>query len=257
MPELNAVTLLQELIKCPSVTPAEGGALQYLEDVLTPLGFKVERIVFSEPGEPDVENLYARYGDKGPHLMFAGHTDTVPYDQHSWHHDPFQLTERDGRLYGLGTSDMKSYFALALAAIRQFDARQLKQPVFILATADEESNMCGAQRVHGAEPLLAGLVADADEIDDNVRAVDGPKHGFIIADVHLHRLDLADRTERTDMARKIGAAHANPNPVALAGHLLDQLRADEPRPADNGHQTSLTLLHALRLHNLRLEFARS
>ncbi|TIR82113.1 MAG: succinyl-diaminopimelate desuccinylase, partial [Mesorhizobium sp.] len=69
---------LAALIRCPSVTPAEGGALQTLEDMLKPLGFAVERPIFSADGTPNIENLYARRSGNGPHLMFAGHTDVVP-----------------------------------------------------------------------------------------------------------------------------------------------------------------------------------
>lgn len=81
----NPVENLAALIRCPSVTPAEGGALAALEKMLTPLGFSVERPVFSEAGTPDVENLYARLSGGGPHLMFAGHTDVVPVgDEAAW-----------------------------------------------------------------------------------------------------------------------------------------------------------------------------
>lgn len=74
----DPVKNLAQLIACPSVTPAEGGALTTLEAMLAPLGFSVERPTFSEDGTPDVENLYARRSGNGPHLMFAGHTDVVP-----------------------------------------------------------------------------------------------------------------------------------------------------------------------------------
>ena len=144
--------MLQQLIATPSmssVSPAfdssNRAVIDLLANWLDDAGFQVD--VSPLPGQPDKANLLASYGEVNEDsqgLMFAGHTDTVPYDQHSWHHDPFQLSECDGRLYGLGTSDMKSYFALALDAIRQFDDKQLKQPVFILATADEESSMAGA-----------------------------------------------------------------------------------------------------------------
>lgn len=76
---------LASLIRCASVTPAEGGALSALETMLKPLGFSVERPVFSEDGTPDIENLYARRSGNGPHLMFAGHTDVVPVgDEAAW-----------------------------------------------------------------------------------------------------------------------------------------------------------------------------
>lgn len=144
--------MLQQLIATPSmssVSPeydtSNRAVIELLANWLDGLGFQVD--VTSLPRQPNKANLLASYGEvneQSQGLMFAGHTDTVPYDEHSWHHDPFQLTERDNRYYGLGTSDMKSFFALAIEAVRQFSPQQLKQPIFILATADEESSMEGA-----------------------------------------------------------------------------------------------------------------
>ena len=74
----DPVAIARDLLRCPSVTPAEGGALTFLEGVLKAAGFTVHRMTFSEPGADDVENLYARIGTAAPHLMFAGHTDVVP-----------------------------------------------------------------------------------------------------------------------------------------------------------------------------------
>ena len=144
--------MLKQLIAAPSmssVSPefdtSNREVIDMLATWLDDLGFQVS--VTPLPAQPNKANLLASYGHIDEHsqgLMFAGHTDTVPYDQHSWHHDPFILTETDNRLYGLGTSDMKSFFALVIEAINQFTASELKQPVFILATADEESSMDGA-----------------------------------------------------------------------------------------------------------------
>jgi succinyl-diaminopimelate desuccinylase len=86
----DPVTIARDLLRCPSVTPAEGGALSFLEKTLKAAGFTVHRMTFSEPGADDVENLYARIGDAAPHLMFAGHTDVVPVgDETAWTHPPF------------------------------------------------------------------------------------------------------------------------------------------------------------------------
>ena len=103
---------LAALIRCPSVTPAEGGALSTLEAMLRPLGFSVERPVFREDGTADVENLYARISGNGPHLMFAGHTDVVPPgDESSWTHPPFSAEIANGMMYGRGAVDMKGGIA--------------------------------------------------------------------------------------------------------------------------------------------------
>ena len=147
-PDLRA--LLTGLIATPSmssVSPAFDTSNRPVIDLLAQwlfdLGFQVE--VLPLPTQPHKANLIAtlRHGPGG--LVLAGHTDTVPYDEGRWNHDPFRLTEADNRLYGLGTSDMKGFFAVAIEAARRFDAKQLQQPLILLATADEESSMDGAQ----------------------------------------------------------------------------------------------------------------
>ena len=104
----DPVELAQALIRCKSVTPAEGGALTLLQSVLEPAGFTCHRMTMTEPGTPDVENLYARLGTSSPHLCFAGHTDVVPVgDEGAWTRPPFGGEVADGVLYGRGAVDMK------------------------------------------------------------------------------------------------------------------------------------------------------
>ena len=141
MTVIDPVQNLATLIRCPSVTPAEGGALAALEAMLAPLGFAVERMVMSEPGTPDVENLYARIGTDGPHLMFAGHTDVVPAgDEAAWTHGPFSAEIAGGEMYGRGAVDMKGGIACFVAAV----ARHIEEhgpptgSVSFLITGDEE-----------------------------------------------------------------------------------------------------------------------
>ena len=103
--DASPLSLAQSLLRCPSVTPEEGGALAFIEGVLKEAGFEVHRPVFSEPGTPDVENLYARYGRAEPYLLFAGHTDVVPPgDAGRWRHDPFSGEIDGGELYGRGAA---------------------------------------------------------------------------------------------------------------------------------------------------------
>ncbi len=99
------------------MTPAEGGALAFLEKTLKAAGFTVHRMTFSEPGTADVENLYARIGTSAPHLMFAGHTDVVPTgDEKRWSHPPFSGEVAGDLLFGRGAVDMKGGIACAVAA---------------------------------------------------------------------------------------------------------------------------------------------
>jgi succinyl-diaminopimelate desuccinylase len=132
---------LATLIRCPSVTPAEGGALSVLAAMLKPLGFSVERPSFSEGGTPDVENLYARLSGNGPHLMFAGHTDVVPAgDDSAWSLPPFSGEIRNGEMYGRGAVDMKGGIACFVAALaRHIEAHgKPKGSISLLITGDEE-----------------------------------------------------------------------------------------------------------------------
>jgi acetylornithine deacetylase len=146
----SLVSMLQTLIAAPSVSSinpqwdqSNRGVIEPLEGWLSDLGFKTE--VLPVPDCPGKFNLVASAGSGSDGLILAGHTDTVPFDEQLWSHNPLQLTEADNRYYGLGTADMKSFFALALEAIRGLDLSSLQQPLTVLATADEESTMCGAQ----------------------------------------------------------------------------------------------------------------
>jgi acetylornithine deacetylase len=155
----DLMTLLRRLIAAPSVSsvnPAwdqsNAAVIELLAHWLTDLGFAVEQLPV--PGWPGKYDLVASVGNGPDGLVLAGHTDTVPFDQSRWSSDPFRLAERDGRLYGLGTSDMKSFFALVIEALRDLDLKRLQRPLVILATADEESSMCGAQALVDAQRRL-------------------------------------------------------------------------------------------------------
>ena len=138
----SPLALAQALIRCPSVTPEEGGALAFLADRLAAAGFRVERPVFSEPGQPDIENLYARIGTDQPCLLFAGHTDVVPTGEESaWRHGPFAGVVEGGMLHGRGAVDMKGGIACMLAATLGFLDRRgsdFSGSIAFLITGDEE-----------------------------------------------------------------------------------------------------------------------
>lgn len=163
MTTIDPVENLATLIRCPSVTPAEGGALAALEAMLAPLGFTVERVVMSEPGMPDIENLYARIGTDGPHLMFAGHTDVVPVgDAAAWTHDPFAAEIADGQMYGRGAVDMKGGIACFVAAVARHIEKHgpPKGSVSFLITGDEEG-----PAVNGTIKLLEWAAARGERWD--------------------------------------------------------------------------------------------
>jgi succinyl-diaminopimelate desuccinylase len=127
---IDAIALAQALIRRPSVTPADAGALDVLEAALEELGFACRRLPFGA-----VDNLYARLGDNGPNFCFAGHTDVVPPGE-GWRHAPFAGVIEDGTLFGRGAADMKSAIAAFVAAV----ARAGKQngSISLLITGDEE-----------------------------------------------------------------------------------------------------------------------
>jgi succinyl-diaminopimelate desuccinylase len=144
---MDPVPLLQALIRCPSVTPADAGALAVLEAALRPLGFACTRLRFGPEGA-EVENLFARRGTASPHLCFAGHTDVVPPgDRAGWSADPFGAEIRDGLVIGRGATDMKGGIAAWIAAIAGLP-RDLPGSLSLLITGDEEGpSVDGTARV--------------------------------------------------------------------------------------------------------------
>src|SRR5258708_9687940 len=152
----DPITLARDLLRCPSVTPREGGALIFLRKILASAGFAVHRIVFSEPGADDVENLYARIGTTGPHLVLAGHTDVVPPgDEAHWRHRPFAGEIADGVLFGRGAVDMKGAIACELAAVLDQPAAnggKGKGPISLLLTPQRE----GVARHRAPEAVRGG-----------------------------------------------------------------------------------------------------
>jgi len=136
----GAIEFAQKLIQCESVTPVEGGALDYLQGVLEGAGFECTRLPFSQEGTLDVDNLYAQFGTGERHLMFAGHTDVVPAgDLDSWSYPPFAGQIHEGRLYGRGAADMKGGIACFLAAALDHVKRDdFNGTLSFLITGDEE-----------------------------------------------------------------------------------------------------------------------
>ena len=159
----DPIAIARDLIRCPSVTPAEGGALGVVERLLKPAGFAVHRTTFSEPGADNVENLYARIGTGSPHLVFAGHTDVVPPGDTAWLHGPFAAEIAGGELYGRGAVDMKGAIACKLAATLDYLATQHGKPkgsISFLITGDEEG-----VAVNGTPKLLQWAAARGETFD--------------------------------------------------------------------------------------------
>jgi succinyl-diaminopimelate desuccinylase len=160
----DPAAIAQDLIRCRSVTPEEGGALGLLAGVLAGAGFRVERLRFTEPGTPDVENLYARIGSTAPNLVFAGHTDVVPAGTEAeWRHPPFAGEIAQGEIWGRGAVDMKGAIACFVAAALAHVARHngpRQGSLSLLITGDEEG-----PAINGTPKLLAWAAERGETFD--------------------------------------------------------------------------------------------
>src|SRR3954449_12975949 len=160
----DALSIARDLLRCPSVTPDEAGALGVLEKILSAAGFEVHRITFGEPGTADIDNLYARIGSTAPHITFGGHTDVVPPGEESaWSHGAFSGDVKDGFLYGRGAVDMKGGIACSVAAALDYLAANggaKKGSISFLITGDEED-----VAVNGTVKLLQWAAGRGEKFD--------------------------------------------------------------------------------------------
>ena len=160
----DALSIARDLVRCPSVTPADAGALGVLENILSKAGFEVHRVTFGEPGTADIDNLYARIGSEAPHITFAGHTDVVPPgDEGAWSHGAFAGEVKDGVLYGRGAVDMKGGIACSVAAVLEYLADRggkAKGSISFLITGDEED-----LSVNGTVKLLQWAAVRGEKFD--------------------------------------------------------------------------------------------
>ncbi|WP_426359563.1 acetylornithine deacetylase [Pseudocolwellia sp. HL-MZ19] len=146
----NFTTALKELISSPSISSTQEKWDQGNKEIIHLLAGWFEALGFSitiqkVPNTRDKYNLLAKLGSGEGGLLLAGHSDTVPFDENRWQSDPFAIIEKDDKFFGLGTCDMKGFFAFILQACKGLDATMLKKPLYILATADEETTMAGAR----------------------------------------------------------------------------------------------------------------
>ena len=162
-PAIDPVELAVALMRRPSVTPADAGALDVLQDALEGIGFACHRLPFAEEGADEVDNLYARRGGEGRNFCFAGHTDVVPPgDIAAWSVDPFEAVVKDGMLIGRGACDMKGAIACFVAAAERFAASREggHNSISLLITGDEEG-----PAVNGTRKVLAWLKERGEKLD--------------------------------------------------------------------------------------------
>jgi len=230
----DPVAITRDLLRCPSVTPAEGGALKLLEGVLKTAGFTVHRLTFREPGADDVENLYARIGDAQPNLVFAGHTDVVPPgDEKAWKHPPFSGAVANGQLYGRGAVDMKGGIACAMAAVLDHLSANGGKPqkngggsISFLITGDEEGIAVNgtpklltwaAERGEKFDHCILGEPSNQEELGDTIKiGRRGSLNGHLIVSGRQGHVAYPQRAD---------------NPIRALVTLVSALQAE---PLDNG-----------------------
>lgn len=223
----DALSIARDLVRCPSVTPADAGALGVLESLLKNAGFETHRLTFSEPGADDTDNLYARIGTGAPHLTFAGHTDVVPPgDDAAWSHGAFAGDVKDGVFYGRGAVDMKGAIACCVAATLDYLAAHGGQPpkgsISFLITGDEEG-----PAVNGTVKLLEWAARRGEKFDhcllgepSNVNAIGdcikvgrrGSLSGTLIVEGKQGHVAYPDRAHNPipDLAALVAALNAEP-----------------------------------------------
>jgi succinyl-diaminopimelate desuccinylase len=221
---IDAIDLTRQLIRKPSVTPADAGAMDLVERTLQGLGFACRRMKFG-----DIENLYARYGTASPNLCFAGHTDVVPVgDQAAWSKDAFSAEIVDGVLIGRGAVDMKSAIAaFAAAAAKAIAAGQVRGSLSFLITGDEEG-----VATHGTKKVVETLKAEGEVVDHCV--VGEPTSSESFGDMVKvgRRGSINAEIEVTGVQGHVAYPHRAANPVPVLVRLLSKLQA---RVLDDGY----------------------
>jgi succinyl-diaminopimelate desuccinylase len=226
LPPPDALSIARDLLRCPSVTPADAGALGVLENILKACGFETHRVIFGEPGTADIDNLYARIGDGAPHITFAGHTDVVPAgDEAAWSHGAFSGDVRDGILYGRGAVDMKGGIACSVAAVLQYLADNGGRPkgsISFLITGDEEDIS-----VNGTIKLLQWVAARGEKFDHCV--LGEPSNVEVLGDcIKIGRRGSQSGTLYVDGVQgHVAYPHRAANPVPDISRLIVAL-SEEP-----------------------------
>jgi succinyl-diaminopimelate desuccinylase len=226
----DAVSITRDLVRCPSVTPADAGALGVVENLLKAAGFELHRVTFSEPGTADIDNLYARIGNEPPHITFAGHTDVVPPgDETAWTHGAFSGEVKDGYLYGRGAVDMKGGIACSVAAVLQYlndhggkPRRDDRGSISFLITGDEEDIS-----INGTIKLLQWVAARGEKFDHCV--LGEPSNVEVLGDcIKIGRRGSQSGTLYVDGVQgHVAYPHRASNPVPDISRLIAAL-SDEP-----------------------------
>jgi succinyl-diaminopimelate desuccinylase len=234
----DPVALTQALVRCPSVTPADAGALDVLVRALEPLGFVCHRLRFESDGTAPIDNLYARLGTSGPNLCFAGHTDVVPPgDPTSWTSDPFAGAIADGKLYGRGAADMKAAIAAFVAASGRRVASKGAPAgsISLLITGDEEG-----PAINGTRKVLDWLAGQGEVLDACI--VGEPTNPNYLGEMIKvgRRGSITGHLTVHGTQGHVAYPHLADNPLPRLVQMLAALTA-EPLDHGNGHFQPSTL----------------
>ncbi|PHM47260.1 acetylornithine deacetylase [Xenorhabdus miraniensis] len=236
------IKLYHHLIAAPSISATDAEldqsnevVINLLAEWLKEIGFSIE--IQAVPETRGKFNLLATLGSGSGGLLLCGHTDTVPFDAGRWTQDPFTLTERDGKLYGLGTADMKGFFAFIIDALRDIDVSKLSHPLYILATADEETSMAGARyfaananirpdfaiigEPTSLQPIRAhkGHIAQSIRIEGKSGHSSDPARGVNAIDLMYESITRLIELRNTLQERYHNPAFVIPYPTMNFGHI--------------------------------------
>jgi len=224
----DPLQLAQALIRCPSVTPEDAGAIGVLEGALKELGFACHRLRFEDAKSPPIENLYARRGSSGPNFCFAGHTDVVPPGERKlWQNDPFAADVKNGVLYGRGAADMKSAIAAFVAAVAR-RPRNGHGSISLLITGDEEG-----PAINGTPKMLGWLKEHGETLDHCI--VGEPTSLATTGDMVKigRRGSINFRLTVTGVQGHVGYPREAINPIPALAALVSELSS---RQLDKGNE---------------------
>lgn len=226
---INELSFTKELIKIPSVTPIDAGAINLVAKKLKSLGFKCTILNFKDKNTPSIKNLYARLGISSPNFCFAGHTDVVPAgNEKSWDVGPFSGMVKNGKIYGRGTSDMKGGIACFIAAVSEFirDKKKFKGSISFIITGDEEG-----VAINGTKKVVNYLKKKKEKIDFCI--IGEPSNRKVLGQMMKigRRGSITTHLTLTGTQGHVAYPHEACNPSTPLIKILDKLKSTK---LDNG-----------------------
>jgi succinyl-diaminopimelate desuccinylase len=231
MKNFNELQLSKDLIRFPSITPIDAGAIKYLAKKLKQLGFDCKILEFKDKKSPTIKNLYARLGNKQPNLCYAGHTDVVPPGNiKDWTVNPFKPAVKNNYLIGRGANDMKSSIACFLSAVNSFlkENKKINGSISFLITGDEE-----AQAVNGTKKVVDYLIKKKEKIDFCI--VGEPTNPNKLGEMIKigRRGSLSCKLEIQGIQGHVAYPHLSKNPI---NSLITICKKLKEKPLDKGNK---------------------